>query len=222
MGLPEPRKLNIRKIIKIKKMLDLFTIFTKGGIVLWYIQNTAQTFAQPVNALIKSEILQGRGGNNFSHEALALRYKFDNEFELVFVVAYQKILQLSYVDKLLEDLQLEFRDKYKNELDLLPGGKYNGTFEFRKEYDRILQDVEFKSRQSANQPKVMKTFKESEKSKKTVKSMIENPKEEITKNDKKKKGKNQNNVKDAEKKKKKKKKKKLRRVKKKKKKKKKK
>lgn len=37
----------------------------------------------------------------------------DNEFDLVFVTAYQKILQLSYVDKFLDDIQLEFRDKYR-------------------------------------------------------------------------------------------------------------
>jgi len=34
----------------------------------------------------------------------------------VFVVAYQKILQLSYVDKFLNDIHLEFRDRYKTDL----------------------------------------------------------------------------------------------------------
>jgi len=47
---------------------------------------------------------------------LTLKYKLDNEFELVFVVAYQKILQLSYVDKFLNDIHLEFRDRYKTDL----------------------------------------------------------------------------------------------------------
>lgn len=32
------------------------------------------------------------------------------------MIAFQKILQLSYVDKFLDDIQLEFRDKYKNDL----------------------------------------------------------------------------------------------------------
>lgn len=49
-----------------------------------------------------------------------LKYKLDNEFELVFVVAYQKILQLAYIDKFLDDIQLEFRDKYKNVLSRNP------------------------------------------------------------------------------------------------------
>ena len=44
-------------------------------------------------------------------------------FTFFFQVVYQRILQLSYVDKLLDQLQLAFRDKYKNELtrgELLP------------------------------------------------------------------------------------------------------
>lgn len=62
-------------------------------------------------------IFQERTGNNsFEHNALTLKYKLDNEFELVFVVAYQKILQLSYVDKFLNDIHLEFRDRYKTDL----------------------------------------------------------------------------------------------------------
>ena len=32
-------------------------------------------------------MLQERGGSSFTHEALTLKYKLDNEFELVFVVS---------------------------------------------------------------------------------------------------------------------------------------
>lgn len=39
-------------------MLDLFTIFTKGGMVLWYFQGTAFSMAQAVNGLVKAVILQ--------------------------------------------------------------------------------------------------------------------------------------------------------------------
>lgn len=41
-------------------MLDLFTIFTKGGIVLWCFRGTQEIFSSPVNALIRSVILQVR------------------------------------------------------------------------------------------------------------------------------------------------------------------
>lgn len=100
-------------------MLDLFTIFTKGGIVLWCFKGTNQLFNSSVNALIRSVILQvcviscltridthagnsikfqeRSGLNSFEHDGLTLQYKLDNEFELVFVVAFQRILQLAYI-----------------------------------------------------------------------------------------------------------------------------
>lgn len=65
---------------------------------------------------------QERTGNQtFDHNSLTLKYKLDNEFELVFVVAFQKVLQLAYVDKFLNDIHLEFRDKYKDDLQ---NGRY--------------------------------------------------------------------------------------------------
>lgn len=39
-------------------MLDLFSIFSKGGIVLWCFQSTSEIFSPSVNALIRSVILQ--------------------------------------------------------------------------------------------------------------------------------------------------------------------
>ncbi|XP_076657686.1 signal recognition particle receptor alpha isoform X1 [Halictus rubicundus] len=152
-------------------MLDLFTIFSKGGIVLWCFQNTSQIFAPSVNALIRSVILQERTGNHtFEHDSLRLQYKLDNEFELVFVVAYQKILQLSYVDKFLNDIHLEFRDRFKNELEK---SQWFYKFEFQSNYENVLVMAEQWARTQAKIPKQMRTFDESQKSKKTVASMIE-------------------------------------------------
>jgi signal recognition particle receptor subunit alpha len=68
------------------------------------------------------------GNNSFEHNSLVLKYKLDNEFELVYVVAYQKILQLAYIDKFLDDVQLEFRDKYKNDLIRNPNLQVCGLF----------------------------------------------------------------------------------------------
>lgn len=151
-------------------MLDLFTIFSKSGIVLWCFQGTTQLFTPSVNALIRTVILQERGGNNsFTHENLTLKYKLDNEFELVFVVAYQKVLQLSYVDKFLDDVHLEFRDKYKTSLE---SGNFFSNFVFSKEFEAVLHDAEEHGRILAAQQKKMRTFEESLKSKKTVASMI--------------------------------------------------
>lgn len=95
----------------------------------------------------------------------------DNEFELVFVVAFQKILQLSYVDKFLNDVHLEFRDKYKN--DLRGSSRNFQQYDFMSEFQRILVDAEDWGRLQMKLPKQMRTFEDSQKSKKTVSSMIE-------------------------------------------------
>uniref|UniRef100_A0A8B9TCW4 SRP receptor subunit alpha n=1 Tax=Anas platyrhynchos TaxID=8839 RepID=A0A8B9TCW4_ANAPL len=154
-------------------MLDFFTIFSKGGLVLWCFQGVrgpAAAATAPVNALIRSVLLQERGGNNsFTHEALTLKYKLDNQFELVFVVGFQKILTLTYVDKLIDDVHKEFRDKYRNE------------FQQKDDFLRLLREAEESSKVRA--PTVMKTFEQSVKSQKTVKCMIETrgekPKEKV-------------------------------------------
>ncbi|XP_053126233.1 signal recognition particle receptor subunit alpha [Hemicordylus capensis] len=157
-------------------MLDFFTIFSKGGLVLWCFQGVrgpAAACTAPVNALIRSVLLQERGGSNsFNHEALTLKYKLDNQFELVFVVGFQKILTLTYVDKLIDDVHKEFRDKYRNEFQQKGSlGLLNGTFDFKEDFLRLLRDAEESSK--ARAPTAMKTFEQSAKSQKTVKSMIE-------------------------------------------------
>ncbi|XP_038123834.1 signal recognition particle receptor subunit alpha isoform X2 [Cyprinodon tularosa] len=156
-------------------MLDFFTIFSKGGIVLWCFQGAgvSESFTGPVNALIRSVILQERGGNNsFTHEALSLKYKLDNEFELIFVVGFQKILTLTYVDKFIDDVQLHFRDRYKNELEQKGALKLlNSSFDFEDRFKKLLREAEESSKVRSHAP--MRSFKESEKSQKTVKSMIE-------------------------------------------------
>ncbi|XP_044293381.1 signal recognition particle receptor subunit alpha isoform X2 [Varanus komodoensis] len=157
-------------------MLDFFTIFSKGGLVLWCFQGVrgpAAACTAPVNALIRSVLLQERGGNNsFTHEALTLKYKLDNQFELVFVVGFQKILTLTYVDKLIDDVHKEFRDKYRNEFQQKGSlGILNGSFDFKEEFLRLLWEAEENSK--AKPPPAMKTFEQSEKSKKSVKTLIE-------------------------------------------------
>ncbi|EDL25386.1 mCG7475 [Mus musculus] len=154
-------------------MLDFFTIFSKGGLVLWCFQGVSDSCTGPVNALIRSVLLQERGGNNsFTHEALTLKYKLDNQFELVFVVGFQKILTLTYVDKLIDDVHRLFRDKYRTEIQQQSASSLlNGTFDFQNDFLRLLREAEESSKIRA--PTTMKKFEDSEKAKKPVRSMIE-------------------------------------------------
>jgi signal recognition particle receptor subunit alpha len=102
-----------------------------------------------------------------------LQYKLDNEFELVYVAGFQKVLQLSYVDKFLNDIHREIRDRYKNDLSnkkLLCNG-----LDLKDLYKNVLEKAEIWSFEISKQPKVMRSFEESKKSKKTVASMIDRP-----------------------------------------------
>uniref|UniRef100_F7AVU9 SRP receptor subunit alpha n=1 Tax=Xenopus tropicalis TaxID=8364 RepID=F7AVU9_XENTR len=165
-------------------MLDFFTIFSKGGIVLWCFQGVPASFTGPVNALIRSVILQRGGNNYYNHDSLTLKYKLDNQFELVFVVGYQKILTLTYVDKLIDDVHKVFRDKYRNQIQHNGTlGLLNGSFEFQDDFNTILRAAEESSK--ARAPPAMKRFEQSLKSQKTVKSMIEKPGDKVKENNKK-------------------------------------
>ena len=82
-------------------------------------------------------------------------------------VAFQKILHLTYIDKLLDDIQLEFRDKYKNDLE----NSILGTYQFEQEFKSILKAAENTSKIESQIPKQMRTFAESKKSQKTVASL---------------------------------------------------
>lgn len=92
-------------------MLEFFVIFSKSGIVLF--ATVHQSLEQVVNGLVKHVFLEERTGH-YQTDQLQLKYLLDNEFELVYVVGYQKFLQLSYVDKFLNDIQLAFRDKFSD------------------------------------------------------------------------------------------------------------
>lgn len=155
-------------------MLDFFAVITKGGLVLWYFQDATQqlkTSIDAINALIRNVVLQERGGSGmYSHGNLAIKPQLDNEFDLLFVAVYQKILQLSYVDKFLSDIQREFRERYRDELRQ---GQYYQSFDFSEDYARILRGAVTESMNMKKEIKKPRSFEESAKSKKTVSSMIE-------------------------------------------------
>uniref|UniRef100_A0A8C5V7W1 SRP receptor subunit alpha n=1 Tax=Microcebus murinus TaxID=30608 RepID=A0A8C5V7W1_MICMU len=126
-------------------MLDFFTIFSKGGLVLWCFQGVSDSCTGPVNALIRSVLLQ---------------------------VGFQKILTLTYVDKLIDDVHRLFRDKYRTEIQQQSAlSLLNGTFDFQDDFMQLLREAEESSKIRA--PTTMKKFEDSDKAKKPVRSMIE-------------------------------------------------
>lgn len=104
-------------------MLEFFAIFSKSGIVLFATVNPSLN--QVINGLVKHVFLEERTGH-YQTDQLQLKYLLDNEFDLVYVVGYQKFLQLSYVDKFLTDIQRAFRDRFSDfDLRIVIGSSFN-------------------------------------------------------------------------------------------------
>ncbi|CAH8473538.1 unnamed protein product [Schistosoma turkestanicum] len=152
-------------------MLDFFLIITKGGIRLWCFPGSTDIFRLSINTFLKSLILEENAGRSpFVCDSRAMKFYMDNEFNLLFVAAYQNVLQLNYVDKFLTDIALEFRDKYKNKL---VSHDITGSYEeFLPIYQAILKRTEDEFRNLRKSAKQMRKFEDSDKSKKTVASMI--------------------------------------------------
>jgi len=156
----------------------LFSIFSKGGILLWCFKGAGllpkewEAFTPTINELIRSVLLQERAvkKNFWECGQLAVKYKMDNEFELVFVLAYQKMLPLLYLDKLLDEIQLRFRDMFEANLK---GGKFLADFSgFSSVFPKVLRMVEEEAKLEKLIHNKPRTFEESEKSQKSIKSMI--------------------------------------------------
>lgn len=76
-------------------MIELFTIFGKGGLVLWCFQEGKETFNDAVNELISTVLLQQRTVPSLNRQGMTLKYRLDNEFDLVMVVSPGFALALS-------------------------------------------------------------------------------------------------------------------------------
>ncbi|KAI6019663.1 SRP54-type protein [Pisolithus orientalis] len=96
-------------------MLDHCSISHRGGVVLWSrsftpeASHVASSASSPVNSLIREALIEGRTAEQkFEKDGYAVKWTFFNDLELIFVVAYQRILQLTYVDDLLTAIKALF------------------------------------------------------------------------------------------------------------------
>eukprot|EP00271_Cylindrocystis_brebissonii_P011620 TRINITY_DN29498_c0_g1_i1.p1 TRINITY_DN29498_c0_g1~~TRINITY_DN29498_c0_g1_i1.p1 ORF type:complete len:700 (-),score=166.60 TRINITY_DN29498_c0_g1_i1:365-2464(-) len=131
-------------------MLDNFSIFTRGGLVLWTSIHLSNLKGSPVDALIQTCLLQERSGEaSFQHgkdaAAYTLKWTFHNELGLVFVAVYQRILQLLYVDELLALVKQEFTSG-----TFFRPGKYDYP-EFGETYSRLLLESEERAKDARRQ-----------------------------------------------------------------------
>eukprot|EP00920_Eleutheroschizon_duboscqi_P032512 GHVT01078523.1.p1 GENE.GHVT01078523.1~~GHVT01078523.1.p1 ORF type:complete len:619 (-),score=159.27 GHVT01078523.1:725-2581(-) len=89
-------------------MIDSFTIFTRGGIVLWA-YNFISFKKNPVDALIRTVLMEERGGESVAQVGkFRMTWKLANKFDLVFLIIFQGIQPLSYLRQLLSDVSSAF------------------------------------------------------------------------------------------------------------------
>lgn len=122
-------------------MIDLFCIFTTGGLILWSKSFvTSNDFKSLLNDLIKSILMDEKKTQEYymplSGNGIILRWRILNELGLIFVVAYQQSFNILYTDKLLDLVLKDFKTNQlpllnhnKNIFYTLPDEKtYNKTF----------------------------------------------------------------------------------------------
>ncbi|UZJ51793.1 hypothetical protein CBS101457_001113 [Exobasidium rhododendri] len=103
-------------------MLDHFSIFTRSGLVLWSksftpaipASTTGSSYSHPIDSLIRSAFLEDRlSSDRYEKEGYTLQWTLANDLELVFVVIYQRILQLTYIPQLLSTVKEVFLEFFK-------------------------------------------------------------------------------------------------------------
>ncbi|KAF8337491.1 uncharacterized protein EI90DRAFT_3118935 [Cantharellus anzutake] len=101
-------------------MLDHCSIFHKGGIVLWSRSFTpaaasiSTSASSPINSLVREALIEGRTtDDSYEKDGYAIKWSFVNDLELIFVVTYQRILQLTYAEDLLAALKTVFLSLYE-------------------------------------------------------------------------------------------------------------
>ena len=82
------------------------------------------------------------------------------------------MLQLAYVDKLLDQVMLSFRNLYRSQL---LQNKLIAKYEFSDKFSEILRLCEDEMKQIQEAPRKMQTWEQSLKSKKTVESFKKQP-----------------------------------------------
>ncbi|KNZ60769.1 hypothetical protein VP01_1503g8 [Puccinia sorghi] len=137
-------------------MLDHVHIFHRGGLVLW--SKSFVPTPSPLRTLIGDGLIgeKSSGLNDLlamQVGSYSLQWNLSNEFGLIFVVAYQRILQLTYITDLLESMKSLFTTLYSSILDstfnswIVPeAGLVDGFRELFKGWDqsfhKLLKDIE--------------------------------------------------------------------------------
>lgn len=143
----------------------------------------ASSAASPVNSLIRDALIEGKTTeDHYERDGYAVRWTLFNELELIFVVAYQRILQLTYVEDLLTAVKSVFVKLFEpflrsfvTSLHAINAGKAGpaGTStswdfahafgDWDQIFDKLLKNFEDKAaqeRRSRNRPAVQRSIED--------------------------------------------------------------
>ena len=152
-------------------MIDQFSIFHRGGAVLWERTLTSLP-SSPVDALISQVLLEERAASSvYRHERYICRWTFANDWELIFVAVYLGLTPLLYIDDLLDAVKADFTHHLTRLLGATGGKGWAGVgglsrlpvaVEFDARFDRIVQGYEMEHMRG-RQMKGPRTFEEAKK-----------------------------------------------------------
>merc|ERR1711871_120888 len=140
-----------------RDMLDTFSIFTKGGVVLWDKSwGNGKPKDSPVDYLVREVLLQGKEGTKSASgpNSSTVQWRLDNTLELVFVVVYQNILQLAYVDDLLDQVRDAFVDQFQANVQALYDVTVHTPYTVFKKFDAVFDKLHLRLE---NESRVQKT-----------------------------------------------------------------
>ncbi|KAK9468268.1 SRP54-type protein [Lipomyces arxii] len=120
-------------------MIDYFTVFTTGGIVLW------QKVYQPVSSTMIDSLMSDifiedrpRSGeeSSMTKDQYTVKWMTANDLGIIFVAVYQSLLQISFIDDLLSNVKKLFSTLYSDSLQVkdaaeLPVCKFDDYFTVR-------------------------------------------------------------------------------------------
>lgn len=148
-------------------MFEYVCIFTTGGVVLWYKAFCELKQFELLNMFIKNILLEDKQSTRtqYNFQDCVLKWRVQNDMNLVFAIIYKEILQLAFVEDLLDMIRYEFVTKIYSTLPKT-GPVYMSLPGFDQNFNAIMNHWEQKSNKLSG-PKVMKTFSETNKAKKT-------------------------------------------------------
>eukprot|EP00049_Salpingoeca_infusionum_P025328 m.18616 g.18616 ORF g.18616 m.18616 type:complete len:619 (+) comp7919_c0_seq1:180-2036(+) len=146
-------------------MLELFTIFTEGGICLFKYQGNVSMSGDPINHFVQTVLIETRATDEvFTVNNYCVQHVLDSARSLVFAAVYRKALanQVGYVPQLLRDVKADFVKQFKDDLSMPCVGK---EFDYEDRFRAGLQKVMAKAE---GQQTDMRSFSESDKFLKSV------------------------------------------------------